>query len=366
MKRGAVKNRTANRTDITSKILLLNDKTYVEQFRAHQHPFFVFCFAHCRLSFGRWMVYAVCGKTGGKMANKKISVALAAALGVSLLIVQALYNATPRDTSGEQRTVLRDGVPLVYSKLSAAGAGRGTDVVMVPSLGRSASDFNELAEAMQARGHDVVLVEPRGMRTRGGLGQEAIDLFDLADDVAAIVADANLNAHVIIGHAFGNRVSRAYATKHADSVLGTVLIAAGGKVAIEAKTREALLRSFWVWMPDAWRRPYIRHAFFAGDNALPDYWVRGWNIPTSRMQIRATGNTPSKTWWHGGSAPLLVIQAMQDTIAPPEHTADLLEQEFGARVRVARIENSGHAILPEHPERVEAAIASFMEEVGRR
>lgn len=301
------------------------------------------------------------------MADKRISAALAvvaaAALGVALLMVQALSNAKPRDTSGEQQTLARDGVTLVYSKLSAAGAGRGADIVMVPSLGRSASDFNELAEAMQARGHDVVLVEPRGMRARGGLGQEDIDLFDLADDVAAIAADADLNAHVIVGHAFGNRVSRAYATKHADAVLGTVLIAAGGKVAIEAKTREALLRSFWVWMPDAWRAPYIRHAFFAGDNEMPDYWVRGWSIPTSRMQIRATGNTPSETWWHGGSAPLLVIQAMQDTIAPPEHTADLLEQEFGARVRVARIENSGHAILPEHPERVEAALASFMEAV---
>ncbi|MGB1464690.1 MAG: hypothetical protein ACPG8C_07890, partial [Parvibaculales bacterium] len=37
MKRGAVKNRTANRTDITSKLLLLNDKRFIEQFRAHHN-----------------------------------------------------------------------------------------------------------------------------------------------------------------------------------------------------------------------------------------------------------------------------------------------------------------------------------------
>lgn len=300
------------------------------------------------------------------MINRLLAVLAFIMLGASMFIVQALYNAQPRDTVGEQRTVVRDGVSLVYSKLNASGVRRGAGLVMVPSLGRSASDFNELAEAMRVRGYDVLLVEPRGMRTSGGLGREDIDLFDLADDVAAIVADAELNAHVIVGHAFGNRVSRAYATKHSETVLGTVLVAAGGKVAIEAKTREALLRSFWVWMPDAWRKPYIRHAFFAGNKELPEYWVRGWNIPTSRMQIRATGNTPSETWWHGGSAPLLVIQAMQDTIAPPEHTADLLEQEFGARVRVVRIENSGHAILPEHPKRVEMALASFVEEVERR
>jgi hypothetical protein len=35
MKRGAVKNKPQNKTQPTSKVLLLNDKTYVEQFRAH-------------------------------------------------------------------------------------------------------------------------------------------------------------------------------------------------------------------------------------------------------------------------------------------------------------------------------------------
>ena len=184
--------------------------------------------------------------------------------------------------------------------------------------------------------------------------------------MAAIVADAELNAHVIVGHAFGNRVSRAYATKHSETVLGTVLVAAGGKVAIEAKTREALLRSFLGVDAGCLAQALHTTRLFCQQKELPEYWVRGWNIPTSRMQIRATGNTPSETWWHGGSAPLLVIQAMQDTIAPPEHTADLLEQEFGARVRVVRIENSGHAILPEHPKRVEMALASFVEDVERR
>lgn len=293
---------------------------------------------------------------------KRVMIAVSVLLAIFLILaVKTFHGATPRATIGDRNQVLHKGAELVYFELRGEDATRA--VIMVPSLGRSASDFNELALDMQAAGYDVLLVEPRGMRMRGGLSNPNINLFDLADDVAAIADDAGIGRHVIIGHAFGNRVSRAYATAYGGQLDGTVLVAAGGKVEIAPKIRDALISSFWTWMPDAWRQPKVRLGFFAGDNDIPDYWMRGWNIATAQMQIRATSNTPSSDWWHGGEAPLLVVQGMQDTIAPPEHTADLLAQEFGPRVSVARIENAGHAILPEHPEAVFAAIHEFVETV---
>lgn len=295
------------------------------------------------------------------MANTAMKITCLALIVLMVLATKIFYGATPRDTVGDRNQLVHEETTLVYFELRAADAESA--VVMVPSLGRSASDFNELALDMQQAGYDVLLVEPRGMRARGGLDNPNITLFDLADDVAAIVDDAGIDRHVIIGHAFGNRVSRAYATKYPQAVNGTVLVAAGGKVEIAPAIRDALIRTFWTWMPDGWRAPKVRLAFFAGDNEMPDYWMRGWNIPTSQMQIRSTMNTASADWWGGGRAPLLVVQGMQDTIAPPEHTADLLEQEFGTRVRVARIENAGHAILPEHPEAVFAAVKDFVETV---
>ncbi len=277
------------------------------------------------------------------------------------LAAKTFYGATPRDTLGDRNEVAREGTSLVYFELRAEEA-KGA-VVMLPSLGRSASDFNELALDVQAAGFDVLLVEPRGMRRRGGLDNQDITLFDLADDVAAIIDDAGIDTPVVLGHAFGNRVARAFASKYQDGTKGTVLVAAGGKIEIAPEIRAALIRTFWTWMPDSWRAPKVRLALFAGENEMPDYWLRGWNIATSQMQIRAATNSPSSDWWHSGTAPLLVVQGMQDAIAPPEHTADLLQQEFGARIKVARIENAGHAILPEHPELVTAAVLDFVEMV---
>ncbi len=298
------------------------------------------------------------------------------AFGAMLVVIKTLIGATPRDTVGTRKFVDRDGVTLVYSHLtSGLVASDGQGIVMVPSLGRSASDFNELALAMQAEGYDVVLVEPRGMRAKGGLDDKSITLFDLADDVAAIAADAgragdagksrHRAGHILIGHAFGNRVARAYATKYEAATQGVILLAAGGKVPLAKPIERALIRSFWTWMPDFWRRPFVRLAFFADGNKVPIYWMRGWNIATSQMQVRATFNVHSKQWWAGGKAPLMVVQGMADTIAPPKHTADLLEAEFGERVHVVRIEQAGHAILPEQPEQVVMAVRDFVDRIAR-
>ncbi len=62
----------------------------------------------------------------------------------------------------------------------------------------------------------------------------------------------------------------------------------------------------------------------------------------------------------GGTAVMLVVQGMQDRIAPLEHTAVLLKEEFGGRVRVAEIENAGHALLPEQRRAISAAIVDFI------
>ena len=281
---------------------------------------------------------------------------LALVLLVGLVAVKTLFGFTPRDTAGDRRVLQHNGVSLVYFALGTPGA---PVLVMIPSLGRSASDFNELAETAAASGYRVLLVEPRGMRDKGGLDNDRLTLFDLADDVAAITRREQTDRHIVIGHAFGNRVARAYATRYGRATRGVVLLAAGGKVAIDPQARTALVRSFWAWMPDGWRRPYVRYGFFADGNEVPGHWMRGWNIPTSQMQIRATRNVPSEDWWSGGRAPLLVVQGMADTIAPPEHTADLLEAEFAGRVSVVRLAKAGHAILPEQPEKTASAVLDF-------
>lgn len=283
------------------------------------------------------------------------------ALAAAVVFVAWLYWPLPglkaRDAVGQRKAVERDGRTIAYFE-----AGEGPTLVMIASLGREASDFNELSDAVVAAGYRAVAIAPPG--TDGsGLPDGPMDLSDLADDVAAVLDHLGLDQDetaTVLGHAFGNRVARMTATGHGARINGVITVAAGGKRTIEPKAREALMRCFDPRLPGFVRRAAVRYGFFADGNPIPDYWLRGWHVPTSRLQAAATQATDSALWWSAGDKPLLVIQAMQDRIAPPQDTADLLEAELGERVEVVRIEQAGHALLPEAPDAIADAVIAFL------
>lgn len=241
-------------------------------------------------------------------------------------------------------------------------SGTGPSIVLLASLGRAASDFNELVVRLNASGYRTIAIDPPGIGESTLMDTEGMTGHDLARGVHEIIEQEVPSGEkiAVLGHAFGNRIARTYAADYPERVSATILAAAGGKVAIDPKAAEALRHSFLTFMPDWWRRPKVRYAFFSGNNPIPDYWMGGWSTGTAQLQGYTTRSTPSEDFWGGGSAPMLVVQAMDDTIAPPEHTAVLLKEEFGDRVTVVEIENAGHALFPEQPEKIAAAILAFL------
>jgi len=282
--------------------------------------------------------------------------ALAVIVGLSTLYVWT-SNVPPRPAVGVP-TTLKSGEETRGYYVS----GSGPTIVMLASAGRAASDFNELVLVLNDAGYRTIAIDPPGIGESTLMDKNGMTGHDLARGVHAVV-EREVPAGemiVVLGHAFGNRIARTYAADYPERVAATILAAAGGKVAIDPKIVEALNHSFWTFMPDFWRRPKVRLAFFSGDNPIPDYWMGGWSTGTAQLQGYTTRSTPVEDFWGGGTAPILVVQAMDDTIAPPEHTAVLLKQEFGNRVSVAEIEDAGHALFPEQPEKIATAILGFL------
>jgi len=238
------------------------------------------------------------------------------------------------------------------------GPREGQPVVLLPSLGRGAEDFDDLTRRLVASGRRVIRPQPRGIAGSQPYSVQPT-LAELADDVAAAMDSLSLRACVIIGHAFGNRVARMIATRRPDRVRALILLAAGGKVAMPADLQEAVLKAFDFSLPDKERLGFIARAFFAPGNDA-SVWRGGWRPAVAEMQIGATERTPVDAWWLASSLPVLVVQPLQDVLAPPQN-ADLLKQEGGERISIAYIDRAGHALLPEQPEAVAFHVLSYLD-----
>jgi len=262
-------------------------------------------------------------------------------------------NAPARTPVGRTAVLETGGARIVTHTL-----GDGPEIVMFASAGREASDFNELAEGLAADGFRVTLLEAPGIRGAKA-SAETPTLFDLAADIGLYLKTRE-GPVIVIGHAFGNRLARAVATQHPGKVRGAVLLAAGGLKPIPPDAAKALRDSFDPRLSPEAHRAAVRYGFFAEGNPVPDYWLRGWHIATGELQGAATRATGSRLWWTAAGKPMLVISGLKDTIAPPEDTVDLLEAELGGQVTAVRIAQAGHALLPEAPEEIRAAIRDWL------
>lgn len=240
--------------------------------------------------------------------------------------------------------------------LRARTVGSGPPLLMLPSLARGPADFDALAA--QVPDHTTVLFEPRWFG--GSEGPETVDLFAIADDAARVLDQlCPGQAADVIGHALGNRIARTLAARHPNKVRRLLLFAAGGQTPIPRVVLAALSGSIAQGeKPDAERLADIRLAFFAKGQD-PAVWLDGWSARTGRLQQAALTRTPSSDWQAAGSAPILVIQATEDPVAPIANALALQALAPG-RVKVVSLPHASHAMLPEQPAALAAVTRAFL------
>jgi pimeloyl-ACP methyl ester carboxylesterase len=235
--------------------------------------------------------------------------------------------------------------------------GDGPAVLMIPSLGRGAADFEDLAHRLALAGYHAIYPEPRGIGGSAG-DVNGLTMADLAADAAAVIHALAKAPVTIVGHAFGNRVARMTATEYPHLIDGVVLLCCGGLVQPAPEHADALHRVFDVELPDDEHLAAVHQAFFAPDND-PSVWFDGWYGVAAAVQVAATTNQPVEHWWGAGGKDLLVVQPADDVMAVPENAHRICE-EFGDRASMVMVPDAGHALLPEQPEAVEVVLRTWL------
>jgi pimeloyl-ACP methyl ester carboxylesterase len=237
--------------------------------------------------------------------------------------------------------------------------GHGTAVIMYPSLGRGAQDFEQLGNAVAAAGYRAILVNPRGLGASTG-PMDGITLHDLGADMWMVADQLHIKRAVILGQIYGNRVARTAASDQNDRVMGLILIGAGGEVEMAHDTLEEFMKVFDPSLPAERRQQAVAKVFFApGSDATA--WKDGWFPNVARKEIAATQNTDMKKIYLGGTAPGLVVQGLDDKIALPVNAWNLVTRR--PNTRLVALPNAGHAMLPEQPAAVADAVIDFLKTV---
>ncbi len=129
------------------------------------------------------------------------------------------------------RRLVRGDINIIYYV-----QGSGPTIVLIPSLGRGAEDFDVLAVGLAAAGFRVLRPEPRGFAGSTPL-RDGETLHDMARDIAAVIEAEKAGPAIVAGHAAGNWQARVLARDRPDLVRAVALLAAivGGEAPSEIR-----------------------------------------------------------------------------------------------------------------------------------
>ena len=228
------------------------------------------------------------------------------------------------------------------------------DVVLIPSLGRPASDFVLLEHDLKSAGFRPTAIDPLPSWS----GEPT--LHDLARWVIEVLDEREIERFHLVGHAFGNRLSRCITADFSARVKSLTLLAAGGLVDPEPHIWHALTKCFDLSLNVEEHLSYVQEAFFADGNDAR-VWIDGWMPEVMRYQRAAVQRTPRDEWWPAQVDRVLVVQALQDAIAPVDN-GRRYKLESASHARLVEIANAGHAMLPEQPRAISDAVVAFLSE----
>ncbi len=252
-----------------------------------------------------------------------------------------------------------------HVRIFAKNPHEGDYLAIIPSLARGVEDYTEqyqstMTSRLVEAGYRVVLVQPRGIGKSGGdLTPENMTMSAFAHDLKASFDGLGITKIHLVGHAFGNRLSRTFATLFPDYVDGLVLLASGGNFKLSEEQRRCLAGSFNLKLSDDDRLEALACAFFAEGNDA-SVWLGGWYPKLGEAQSFAATMINGDFFKRAGGKPFMVIQAAEDFIAPPDKAGKVLKSELGNQVTYVEVPNAGHALSSEQPDKIADYIVNYL------
>jgi pimeloyl-ACP methyl ester carboxylesterase len=247
--------------------------------------------------------------------------------------------------------------------------GDGHAIVVVNGFAGTRADWDpDFVDAL-AGGHELVLLDNRGMGESSG-GRAEFRIEDLAADTAGAIEALELERPCLLGWSMGGAVAMELALSQPELAGSLVLLAShpGGNPVFASAEVKAKLAD--VSVPPRVQASRVISALFMPERAAGIDARFGDVVAEARAaldpevvanQVRALDG-----WEAGGRAerlggigcPVLVAVGAEDQVIRPAASREMAAAIDGAWY--ARFDATGHAFMADHPEAVAGLIGSFL------
>ncbi|NEA38728.1 alpha/beta hydrolase [Streptomyces sp. SID11385] len=238
--------------------------------------------------------------------------------------------------------------------------GSGPTLVFLHYWGGSARTWDLVVDRLPGR--DVLTVDFRGWsRSRGMSGPYSLRRF--ADDTLAVLDDAGVTDHVLVGHSMGGKVAQLVAATRPAGLRGIVLVGpapARPGPGITPEYREALSHAYdsdesaagardgvltATALPAAVKARIVRDSRAGADAARAEWPLRG-------IAEDITGHTRAIR------VPALVVAGQEDRVEPADVLRDHL-MPYLSRADLMVLPGTGHLMPLEAPAGLADALTAF-------
>jgi alpha-beta hydrolase superfamily lysophospholipase len=237
-------------------------------------------------------------------------------------------------------------------------------VVLAHGYGEHIGRYEHVADALVARGSEVVGPDHVGHGRSAGEQALVEDFEPVVDDLRAVVHDARGDLPVVmVGHSMGGLIATRYAQRHPDDLAGLVL--SGPAIGLGP------VMEGWLAAPEPpsdpidvavlSRDPEVGEAYAAD----PLVWHGGWKRPTLEAFVAADKAIAAGPGF--GDLPLLYVHGAADQLVPIDLARPVVERLAGPDSAFHVLDGARHEVLNElGQEETIGLVASFAERVTGR
>jgi pimeloyl-ACP methyl ester carboxylesterase len=245
--------------------------------------------------------------------------------------------------------------------------GSGYPLIMIMGF-RGTMNFwsSDIIEMLSSR-YKVIIFDNRGMGgTTAGNLQFTIEQF--ADDTAGLMKALGIERAHVLGWSMGTEIAQELALRHPGKVNRLILYAADCSMSAFPPSQDVLeIMSDTSGPPEEQGKRLIGLLF-------PQRWIKDHVNDIKKIFSRPMGDSPPENierqgvamdMWKGScdrlsqiKCPTLLVTGTDDILTPPQNSYMMVEKIPGARL--VTIENGGHGVMYQYPQKFCGAIIDFL------